>query len=120
MMGMPTMRIETREIRTSLLAIDMVWVSPYDGGSLIGAQVTNAGETSIHGVRVDAFTNEGHPPSVGELSESFAWVGGLPCGETTAVVFWVDEPPRELDWVDLIVDSIVGPDFIGSVVSFRP
>lgn len=102
------------------LAIDMVWVGTHNGGSLIGAQVTNVGANPIHGIRIDVFTNEGFPPILGNISESFAWLGGLACGATTAVVFFVEESPTELDWVDLIVDSIVGQDCVGSVVSFRP
>jgi len=73
----------------------------------VEVSVKNAGDAASDGFWLDLFVDWTVAPALGDLSDRYAWVGGLEPGEVAVVGFWGVEDA----WVlDAIADSTLRVD----------
>ena len=73
----------------------------------VEVSVKNTGDAASDGFWLDLFVDWTVAPALGELSDRYAWVGGLEPGEVAVVGFWGVEDA----WVlDAIADSTLRVD----------
>jgi len=82
-----------------------ITVKPYGQGSLVVVWIENQGDMSSPGFWVDVFVNHSEPPNLGDLSDHYVWSHGARKNGVRAVAVYLELAPKELEWIDVIVDS---------------